>query len=96
MLKGIGWTLSEATRAPAMMSIGGVTSALVISTLIDRGHAAMTLRVMFLCMIVVLGLFAFIPPSVLVWTSLLLVAGILGTGSHYCPRQRLARDSLSQ
>ncbi len=38
----------------------------------------------------ILGLFIFIPPSVPVWTGLLLVAGLLCTGSHYAVSALLA------
>ncbi len=90
MLKGIGWTLHEATRAPAMMSIGGVISAVCLSILLGLGKGATTLRITFAGLIVVRGLFIFMPPSVPIWSGLLLVAGVLCTGSHYAVSALLA------
>ena len=86
MLTGIGWTLAQSTRAPVIVSVGGVLSGLALAFLVDTGHATRALRGAFIGLIVVMGLFALVPASVPVWTAMLLVAGILCSGSHNVER----------
>ncbi|MBN8816815.1 MAG: MFS transporter [Sphingomonas sp.] len=86
MLTGIGWTLGESTRAPAIVSIGGVMSGIVLAFLVDIGRAAVALRFAFLALIVTMALFLVVPPSVPVWTGMLLIAGLLSSGSHTAER----------
>ena len=86
MLTGTGWTLTEATRAPAIVSIGGVLSGLALAMLVDTGHATRALRAAFMALTATMLLFAAVPPSVATWTAMLLVAGLLCSGVHNVER----------
>lgn len=86
MLTGSGWTLAQATRAPAIVSIGGILSGLVLAVMVDTGLATRGLRVAFVGLIATMAMFAFVPPSVTTWTMLLLVAGLLCSGAHNVER----------
>jgi AAHS family 4-hydroxybenzoate transporter-like MFS transporter len=86
MLTGIGWTLAEGARAPAIVAIGGIISGVILAVLVDYGKATTALRVTFILLIATMAAFAFVPPSVPVWTGMLLIAGLLCSGAHYVER----------
>jgi MFS transporter, AAHS family, 4-hydroxybenzoate transporter len=86
MLTSIGWTLGEATRAPAFVSVAGTISGIALAVMVDTGHATRALRGAFVCLIVTMALFAFVPPDVMVWTGMLMLAGMLCSGVHYVER----------
>lgn len=86
MLTGIGWTLAESTRAPAMVSIGGIVSGIVLAILVDHGKATTSLRIAFILLVATMALFAIVPPNVAIWTAMLFVAGVLCSGSHHVER----------
>lgn len=54
--------------------------------MVDTGHATRALRGAFICLMAVMALFALVPPMVMLWTSMLLVAGLLCSGAHYVER----------
>lgn len=86
MLTSIGWTLGEATRAPAFVSVAGTVSGIALAVLVDTGHATRALRGAFVCLIITMALFALVPPDVMIWTGMLMLAGMLCSGVHYVER----------
>ena len=86
MLTSVGWTLGEATRAPAFVAIAGTISGIALAVLVDTGHATRALRGAFVGLIITMALFALVPPDVMIWTGMLMLAGMLCSGVHYVER----------
>jgi MFS transporter, AAHS family, 4-hydroxybenzoate transporter len=83
MLKSIGWSLGDASRGSAYMQAGGIVGGLIISWLLDHGRSAVALLTTFAAMAVVFLLFLATPPTVLAWSSLLVLGGGLCLAAHY-------------
>lgn len=83
MLKSIGWSLGDASRGSAYMQAGGIVGGLIISWLLDHGRSAAALLTTFAAMAVVFLLFLATPPTVLAWSSLLVLGGGLCLAAHY-------------
>lgn len=82
-LKGAGWSGAAALRGILMLQLGGIGGALILSWMVDRGHAITALIIAYLISAVTALLFVVLPPSGSLWPVLVIVLGAGISGSMF-------------
>jgi AAHS family 4-hydroxybenzoate transporter-like MFS transporter len=83
LLTGTGWAIGSASRAAAMVQIGGIAGGLLLTWLFDRSTTSAPLVVAYAVLAPLLLLFGIVPSQVFIWSALLALLGAGIIGSYY-------------
>ena len=76
ILRSAGWSSTEALVATGLFQLGGVFGAFILSPQVDRGRPNVGLTAGYLTCAVALVAILFLPPSVPLWSALILLTGV--------------------
>lgn len=82
-LNGAGWSRRDALQGIIMLQLGGIVGALLLSWLVDRGHAIPALIVAYLVSAATALLFVVLPPLGALWPVLIVVLGAAISGALF-------------
>ena len=80
-LSGAGWSRTSSSHGIVMLQLGGIGGALLLSYLVDRGHAVNALIVAYLMCAVTALMFVVLPSEGWLWNVLIIMLGASISGA---------------